>query len=160
MKMLVHLILPAKSVQEFLDLARREPNSLICGSAGWGTPAYCLARRSVTVPGLGRSSALSPGRKAMETTVYVLVFAVLLGNGEVSSTQMIQGALTLEGCIAASENFHMAAARHKPDDVVGFTVECVPINFRLPVKGEKNAGVHEIEKSPAKSVGLFRFMGA
>lgn len=83
----------------------------------------------------------------METTVYVLVFAVLLGNGEVSSTQMIPGALTLEGCIAASEKFHMAAARHKPDHVMGFTVECVPINFRLPTNGEKDAGVHEITQT-------------
>ena len=83
----------------------------------------------------------------METTVYVLVFAVLLGNGEVSSTQIVEGALTLEGCIAATENFHVAAARHKPDDVVGFTVECVPINFRVPAKGEKNAGVPELDQS-------------
>lgn len=83
----------------------------------------------------------------METTVYVLVFAVLLGNGEVSSTQMVQGALTLEGCIAASENFHTSATRQKPDDVVGFTVECIPINFRRPTKGEKDAGAHEINQS-------------
>jgi len=80
----------------------------------------------------------------METTVYVLVFSFLLGNGEVSSTQMSQSALTMDGCMAASEKFHMAAARNKPDDVLGFTVECVPINFRLPAKGEKDAGVHEL----------------
>lgn len=83
----------------------------------------------------------------METTVYVLVFSFLLGNGEVSSTQMSQKALSLEGCIAASENFHLAATRNKPDDVVGFTVECIPINFRLPARGEKDAGVHEINQS-------------
>ena len=83
----------------------------------------------------------------METTVYVLVFSVLLGSGEVSSTQMSQSALTMEGCMAASEKFHMAAARNKPDDVVGFTVECVPINFRLPAKGEKAAGVYELNQS-------------
>jgi len=83
----------------------------------------------------------------METTIYVLVFSVLLGNGEVSSAQMSQSALTLEQCIAASESFHIAAARHKPDDVVGFTVECVPINFKLPGKREKNAGVHEMSQS-------------
>jgi hypothetical protein len=85
--------------------------------------------------------------EAMETTVYVLVFSFLLGSGEVSSTEISQRALTLGGCIAASENYHMAAARHKPDDVVGFTVECIPINFRLPAKGEKDAGVHELNQS-------------
>jgi len=83
----------------------------------------------------------------METTVYVLVFSFLLGSGDVSSTEISQRALTLEGCIAASENFHTAATRQKPDDVVGFTVECVPINFRLPTKGEKDAGVHELNQS-------------
>jgi len=32
--------LPAKTVQEFLALARKKPNSLICGSGGVGTPAH------------------------------------------------------------------------------------------------------------------------
>ena len=83
----------------------------------------------------------------METTIYVLVFSFLLGNGEVSSAEMSQRALTLEGCIAASENFYIAATKHKPDDVMGFTVQCVPINFKLPAKGEKAAGVHELNQS-------------
>jgi hypothetical protein len=83
----------------------------------------------------------------METTVYVLVFSFLFGSGEVSSAEISQRALTLEGCIAASENYHMAATRQKPDDVVGFTVECIPINFRLPAKGEKDAGIRELDQS-------------
>ena len=40
MKILAHSTLPAKSIQEFLELARRKPNSLICGSGGWGAPAH------------------------------------------------------------------------------------------------------------------------
>ena len=38
--LVVHPSLPAKSVQEFLALARKKPNSLICGSGGVGTPAH------------------------------------------------------------------------------------------------------------------------
>jgi len=38
--LVVHPSLPAKNVQEFLELARRKPNSLICGSGGVGTPAH------------------------------------------------------------------------------------------------------------------------
>jgi len=83
----------------------------------------------------------------METTVYVLVVSFLLGGGEVSSTEISQRALTLEGCIAASDNFYTGASRHKPDDVVAFTVECVPINFRRPAKGEKAAGGPELNQS-------------
>ena len=32
--------LPAKTVQEFLALARKKPNALLCGSGGVGTPAH------------------------------------------------------------------------------------------------------------------------
>lgn len=83
----------------------------------------------------------------METTIYVLVFSFLLGTGEVSSAEISQQALTMEQCIAASENFHIAAARQKPDDVVGFTVYCIPINFRLAREGEKDAGAHQLNQS-------------
>ena len=38
--LVVHPGLPAKSVQEVLALARKKPNSLICGSGGVGTPAH------------------------------------------------------------------------------------------------------------------------
>ena len=38
--LVVHPSLPAKNVQEFLALARKKPNSLICGSGGVGTPAH------------------------------------------------------------------------------------------------------------------------
>jgi tripartite-type tricarboxylate transporter receptor subunit TctC len=38
--LVVHPSLPAKTVQEFLALARKKPNSLICGSGGVGTPAH------------------------------------------------------------------------------------------------------------------------
>ena len=38
--LVVNPSLPAKSVQEFLSLARKKPNSLICGSGGVGTPAH------------------------------------------------------------------------------------------------------------------------
>jgi tripartite-type tricarboxylate transporter receptor subunit TctC len=38
--LVVHPSLPTKSVQEFLLLARRKANSLICGSGGVGTPAH------------------------------------------------------------------------------------------------------------------------
>ena len=38
--LVVHPSLPAKSVQEFLALARKKPNALICGSGGVGTPAH------------------------------------------------------------------------------------------------------------------------
>lgn len=75
----------------------------------------------------------------METTVYVLVISFLVGSGEVSTTQISPRALSLEGCIAATEKFHIAAARHKPDDVLGFTVECIPINFRVPKEGEMDS---------------------
>ena len=83
----------------------------------------------------------------METTVYVLMVSFLLGGGEVSSTEVSQRAFTLEGCIAASDKFYSGASRHKPDDIVGFTVECVPINFRVPAEGEKDAEAHQINQS-------------
>ena len=38
--LVVHPGLPAKTVQEFLDLARKKPNALTCGSGGVGTPAH------------------------------------------------------------------------------------------------------------------------
>jgi tripartite-type tricarboxylate transporter receptor subunit TctC len=38
--LVVHPSLPAKTVQEFLALARKKPNALICGSGGVGTPAH------------------------------------------------------------------------------------------------------------------------
>ena len=38
--LVVHPNLPAKTVQEFLALARKKPNALICGSGGVGTPAH------------------------------------------------------------------------------------------------------------------------
>jgi tripartite-type tricarboxylate transporter receptor subunit TctC len=38
--LVVHPGLPAKTVQEFLDLARTKPNALTCGSGGVGTPAH------------------------------------------------------------------------------------------------------------------------
>jgi tripartite-type tricarboxylate transporter receptor subunit TctC len=38
--LVVNPVLPAKTVQEFLALARKKPNSLICGSGGVGTPAH------------------------------------------------------------------------------------------------------------------------
>ena len=38
--LVVHPSLPAKSVQDFLRLARSKPNVLICGSGGVGTPAH------------------------------------------------------------------------------------------------------------------------
>jgi tripartite-type tricarboxylate transporter receptor subunit TctC len=38
--LVVHPSLPAKTVQEFLALARKKPNSLSCGSGGVGTPAH------------------------------------------------------------------------------------------------------------------------
>jgi tripartite-type tricarboxylate transporter receptor subunit TctC len=38
--LVVHPSLPAKTVQEFIALARKKPNSLICGSGGVGTPAH------------------------------------------------------------------------------------------------------------------------
>ena len=40
MKILVHPTLPAKSVQDLLEVARRKPNSLNCGSRGWSMPVY------------------------------------------------------------------------------------------------------------------------
>jgi tripartite-type tricarboxylate transporter receptor subunit TctC len=38
--LVVHPGLPAKTVREFLALARKKPNALICGSGGVGTPAH------------------------------------------------------------------------------------------------------------------------
>jgi tripartite-type tricarboxylate transporter receptor subunit TctC len=38
--LVVHPSLCARTVQEFLALARRKPNALICGSGGVGTPAH------------------------------------------------------------------------------------------------------------------------
>jgi len=38
--LVVNPSLPAKTVQEFLALARKKPNSLTCGSGGVGTPAH------------------------------------------------------------------------------------------------------------------------
>jgi tripartite-type tricarboxylate transporter receptor subunit TctC len=38
--LVVNPSLPAKTVQEFLDLARKKPNGLTCGSGGVGTPAH------------------------------------------------------------------------------------------------------------------------
>jgi tripartite-type tricarboxylate transporter receptor subunit TctC len=38
--LVVNPSLPAKTVQEFLDLARKKPNALTCGSGGVGTPAH------------------------------------------------------------------------------------------------------------------------
>ncbi len=38
--LVVHPSLAAKTVQEFLELARRKPNALACGSGGVGTPAH------------------------------------------------------------------------------------------------------------------------
>lgn len=38
--LVVHPSLPAKTVQDFLALARKKPNALICGSGGVGTPAH------------------------------------------------------------------------------------------------------------------------
>ena len=38
--LVVNPSLPAKSVQEFLALARKKPNALLCGSGGVGTPAH------------------------------------------------------------------------------------------------------------------------
>ena len=38
--LVVHPSLPAKTVQEFIALARKKPNALLCGSGGVGTPAH------------------------------------------------------------------------------------------------------------------------
>jgi len=38
--LVVHPSLPAATVQEFLALARKKPNALLCGSGGVGTPAH------------------------------------------------------------------------------------------------------------------------
>jgi tripartite-type tricarboxylate transporter receptor subunit TctC len=38
--LVVHPSLPAKTVQEFLALARKKPKALLCGSGGVGTPAH------------------------------------------------------------------------------------------------------------------------
>jgi tripartite-type tricarboxylate transporter receptor subunit TctC len=38
--LVVNPSLPAKTVQEFLELARKKPNALTCGSGGVGTPAH------------------------------------------------------------------------------------------------------------------------
>jgi tripartite-type tricarboxylate transporter receptor subunit TctC len=38
--LVVNPSLPARTVQEFLDLARKKPNALTCGSGGVGTPAH------------------------------------------------------------------------------------------------------------------------
>lgn len=38
--LVVHPSLPAKSVKEFLALARKKPKELVCGSGGVGTPAH------------------------------------------------------------------------------------------------------------------------
>jgi len=38
--LVVHPSLPARTVQEYLALARKKPNALICGSGGVGTPAH------------------------------------------------------------------------------------------------------------------------
>lgn len=38
--LVVHPSLPVKNVQDFLALARKNPNTLICGSGGVGTPAH------------------------------------------------------------------------------------------------------------------------
>jgi tripartite-type tricarboxylate transporter receptor subunit TctC len=38
--LMVHPGMPTRTVQEFLDLARKKPNSLTCGSGGVGTPAH------------------------------------------------------------------------------------------------------------------------
>jgi len=38
--LVVHPSLPAATVQEFLALARKKPNAMLCGSGGVGTPAH------------------------------------------------------------------------------------------------------------------------
>ena len=38
--LMVHPGVPTRTVQEFLELARKKPNSMTCGSGGVGTPAH------------------------------------------------------------------------------------------------------------------------